>query len=267
MEKSILNKIKNYKLTEINESKKILTLTELEKKAHLSEPTRGFTKALSIQNNTMYKIIAEIKKASPSKGLIREKFDVKRIAQEYTKGGATCLSVLTDGPSFCGKQEYVSLARKASNLPILRKDFMFDPYQVFEARVIGADCILIIMAAVSDDQANELESVASDLSLDVLIEIHNESELERALKLKSSILGINNRNLNTFEVDLTTTEKLARLVPAGKIIISESGITNSADLERMTECGAEGFLIGETLMRQNNIEKATKILALKNNVS
>jgi indole-3-glycerol phosphate synthase len=215
----------------------------------------------------MYKIIAEIKKASPSKGLIREKFDVKRIAQEYTKGGATCLSVLTDGPSFCGKQEYVSLARKASNLPILRKDFMFDPYQVFEARVIGADCILIIMAAVSDDQANELESVASDLSLDVLIEIHNESELERALKLKSSILGINNRNLNTFEVDLTTTEKLARLVPAGKIIISESGITNSTDLERMTGCGAEGFLIGETLMRQNNIEKATKILALKNNVS
>lgn len=267
MEKSILNKIKNYKLTEINESKKILTLTELEKKARLSEPTRGFTKALSIQNNTMYKIIAEIKKASPSKGLIREKFDVKRIAQEYTKGGATCLSVLTDGPSFCGKQEYVSLARKASNLPILRKDFMFDPYQVFEARVIGADCILIIMAAVSDDQANELESVASDLSLDVLIEIHNESELERALKLKSSILGINNRNLNTFEVDLTTTEKLARLVPAGKIIISESGITNSADLERMTGCGAKGFLIGETLMRQNNIEKATKILALKNNVS
>ena len=222
MEKSILNKIKNYKLTEINESKKILTLTELEKKARLSEPTRGFTKALSTQNNTMYKIIAEIKKASPSKGLIREKFDVKRIAQEYTKGGATCLSVLTDGPSFCGKQEYVSLARKASNLPILRKDFMFDPYQVFEARVIGADCILIIMAAVSDDQANELESVASDLSLDVLIEIHNESELERALKLKSSILGINNRNLNTFEVDLTTTEKLARLVPAGKIIILAS---------------------------------------------
>ena len=267
MEKSILNKIKNYKLTEINESKKILTLTELEKNARLLEPTRGFTKALSIQNNTMYKIIAEIKKASPSKGLIREKFDVKRIAQEYTKGGATCLSVLTDGPSFCGKQEYVSLARKASNLPILRKDFMFDPYQVFEARVIGADCILMIMAAVSDDQANELESVASDLSLDVLIEIHNESELERALKLKSSILGINNRNLNTFEVDLTTTEKLARLVPAGKIIISESGITNSADLERMTECGAEGFLIGETLMRQNNIEKATRILALKNNVS
>lgn len=267
MEKSILNKIKNYKLTEINESKKILTLTELEKKARLSKPTRGFTKALSIQNNTMYKIIAEIKKASPSKGLIREKFDVKKIAQEYTKGGATCLSVLTDGPSFCGKQEYVSLARKASNLPILRKDFMFDPYQVFEARVIGADCILIIMAAVSDDQANELESVASDLSLDVLIEIHNESELERALKLKSSILGINNRNLNTFEVDLTTTEKLARLMPAGKIIISESGITSSADLERMTECGAEGFLIGETLMRQNNIEKATKILALKNNVS
>ena len=144
---------------------------------------------------------------------------------------------------------------------------MFDPYQVFEARVIGADCILIIMAAVSDNQANELESVASDLSLDVLIEIHNESELERALKLKSSILGINNRNLNTFEVDLTTTEKLARLAPAGKIIISESGITSSADLERMTECGAEGFLIGETLMRQNNIEKATRILALKNNVS
>lgn len=267
METSILDKIKNYKLKEINKSKKILTLTELEEKARLSEHTRGFFKALSIKNSGMYKIIAEIKKASPSKGLIREKFDVKRIAQEYTKGGATCLSVLTDGPSFCGKQEYVSLARKASNLPILRKDFMFDPYQVFEARVIGADCILIIMAAVSDDQANELESVASDLSLDVLIEIHNESELERALKLKSSILGINNRNLNTFEVDLTTTEKLARLVPAGKIIISESGITNSADLERMTECGAEGFLIGETLMRQNNIEKATKILALKNNVS
>ena len=267
METSILNKIKNYKLKEIKKSKKILTLTELEEKARLSEHTRGFVKALSVKNSGMYKIIAEIKKASPSKGLIRDQFDVEVIAQEYTKGGATCLSVLTDGPSFCGKQEYVSIARKASNLPILRKDFMFDPYQVFEARVMGADCILIIMAAVSDSQAHELESVAYELNLDVLIEIHNVSELERALKLKSPILGINNRNLNTFEVDLATTEKLARLIPTGKVIISESGLTDSADLERMSKCGAQGFLIGETLMRQDNIEEATKKLILKNKVN
>lgn len=267
METSILNKIKNYKLKEIKKSKKILTLTELEEKARLSEHTRGFVKALSVKNSGMYKIIAEIKKASPSKGLIRDQFNVEVIAQEYTKGGATCLSVLTDGPSFCGKQEYVSIARKASKLPILRKDFMFDPYQVFEARVMGADCILIIMAAVSDRQAHELESVAYELNLDVLIEIHNESELERALKLKSPILGINNRNLNTFEVDLATTEKLARLIPTGKVIISESGLTDSADLERMSKCGAQGFLIGETLMRQDNIEEATKKLILKNKVN
>lgn len=261
---SILNKIKNYKLKEIVLQKKKIGFKTLEQQTKTVDPTRGFISSLiSQQNDTVFKVICEIKRASPSRGLIREEFDVEELALAYSRGGATCLSVLTDGPSFGGKLEYVTIARQATKLPILRKDFMYDPYQVHQARVIGADCILIIMAAVSDTQANELEASASELGMDVLIEIHNELELGRALNLKSQLIGINNRDLNTFEVDISTTERLSKLIPNEKIIISESGLKSSKDLNRMSKCGAKGFLVGETLMRKANVEKATQDLILQ----
>ena len=260
MEPSILTKIHKYKLIEIKNKKAANSQKSLEEIIPSLSPPRGFIKSIIKASKTRFALIAEIKKASPSKGLIRADFNVTEIAKAYTRAGATCLSVLTDNPSFQGSNEYLHQTRVASSLPLLRKDFMYDPYQIYESKVIGADCVLIIMAAVSDAQAKELEDTAIALKLDVLIEVHNAVELGRALTLKSSLIGINNRNLNTFNVDLDITRSLAKLIPRDKIIVTESGITGSNDILSMYSSGARAFLIGESLMRQKDIEKATNQL-------
>ena len=257
---TILDRIKTYKLEDVALRKRSRPLASVEDAAEAAPSPRGFARALQVAATSGYGLIAEIKKASPSKGLIRADFDVPALAKAYEDGGANCLSVLTDTPSFQGADEFLTAAHAATRLPCLRKDFIYDTYQVAEARALHADCILIIMASVSDAQAAELEAAATHWGMDVLIEVHDRAELDRAALLKSPLMGINNRNLNTFEVTLDTTRDLARRVPEGRLIISESGLHTPADLADLARFGARCFLIGESLMRQADVTAATKAI-------
>lgn len=243
---------------EVARRKALRSLADLDAAAAAQSPTRGFEAALRARAETGFALIAEIKKASPSKGLIRADFDPPAHARAYEAGGATCLSILTDAPYFQGHEDYLIAARAACNLPVLRKDFMVDPWQVAEARAIGADAILIIVAALSDAQMLEIEAAAFERQMSVLVETHDEAEMERAHALQSRLIGVNNRNLKTFKTDITTTARLAPLAPEGALLVAESGINHHSDLVTIAAHGARTFLIGESLMRQADVEAATR---------
>lgn len=257
----ILARINGVKRAAVARRKARAPLAEVEARAKAAPPARGFARALSARAEAGgYALIAEIKKASPSAGLIRADFDPRALARAYARGGAACLSVLTEEDHFQGDDAYLIAARAESGLPVLRKDFMLEPYQVAEARALGADCVLLIMAALDDGLAREMEAYAVDLGLDVLVEVHDEAEFDRAMRLASPLVGVNNRNLKTLAVDLGVTERLARRLPEGRVLVAESGLRTPADLARMARAGARRFLIGESLMREADVEQATRAL-------
>lgn len=247
-------------LAEVARRKAATPMETIRAQAQAAGPTRGFGRRLMDVAAERYALIAEIKKASPSGGLIRPEFDPVALARAYRDGGAACLSVLTDGPYFQGAPEHLRAARAAVDLPVLRKDFMLDPWQIYESRAIGADCILLIMAALTDERARELEEIADSLDMDVLAEVHSREELDRALALQTRLIGINNRNLKTLNTDLETTMELGPLVPPDRVLIGESGLRTPADLVRLERAGVRCFLVGESLMRQEDVTAATRAL-------
>ena len=260
---SILQRICEYKKDEVKRLSLGVNVRSLELRAKEAPSPRGFRNALVNASTNGYGLITEIKRASPSKGLIRTIFEPQELARSYAEGGATCLSVLTDRPSFLGDPQYLVHASKSVSLPVLRKDFIIDPLQVIESRAMRADCILLIMAILDDSRAIEIEATAHEMGMDVLIEVHDKQELDRTAKLKSVLLGINNRNLNNFEVSLSTTVSLLEDVPSSHLVVSESGISTPADLKYLADYGVRCFLVGESLMRKENVTLATKALLAK----
>ena len=257
----ILTRIAAYKRDEVASRKAAASQAEIETRATAASPVRGFARALEAAHAPgRLALIAEIKKASPSRGLIRADFDPPALARAYAAGGAACLSVLTDAPSFQGSEAYLEAARAATALPCIRKDFMVDPWQIAESRALGADCILVILAMVDDALAGELMAEAVRWGMDALVEVHDEAEMARAGKLGAVLLGVNNRDLRTFEVDLQNTDRLAALAPPGALLVTESGVFTPADVERLERSGAKAMLVGESLMRQADVEAATRAL-------